>query len=60
MATDLKRRVVRPKMTDRQWRALRVLAAERDETIGDLVTWALHTSPHTRNVMRAPTKETKA
>lgn len=44
-------------MTDAAWRALRVLAAERDETIGDLVTWALHTSPHTRKAFQ--TKETK-
>jgi hypothetical protein len=44
-------------MTDAAWRALRVIAAERDETIGDLVTWALRSSPHTRKAFKP--KESK-
>ena len=51
MSSDEPRaRVVRAVMTDAQFKALRLLAVERDVDIRDLVTTALQTAPATRKV----------
>ncbi len=51
MSTDEPRaRVVRAVMTDAQFKALKVLAVEKDLDVRDLVTTALQTAPATRRV----------
>lgn len=42
--------MVRVQATDAQWKALRLLAVERDQEIRELVTAALQTAPLTRRV----------
>lgn len=52
MATELVDWVVRVQVTPAQKKALKHLAMMRDEEIRGLITWALHTSPLTRKVMK--------
>lgn len=44
-------RVVRVLLNDEQWKALRVLAVERDMELRTLVTTALQTSPLTKGAL---------
>jgi hypothetical protein len=50
MSSETFDRVVRVSMTDAQWKALKVLAVERDQQIRDLVTAAIQSSPLTKKV----------
>lgn len=50
MTDKARDRVVRISCTDAQWKAIRVLAVEREQDIRDVVTAALQTSPVTKKV----------